>query len=102
MWARAVCRAADEPLSAASHAVTVVPMFIPNTVTAAVSKLNIPCCVSVMTIADIAEDDCTTAVNTSERRTHFANPHAVVASSDLKTSMTSGMTCAGLVPSFIQ
>ena len=35
VWASAVCLASAEPLNAASHAVMVVPMFMPNTVAAA-------------------------------------------------------------------
>ena len=53
-------------------------------------------------IAVVAADDCTTAVKTSETATHFASPHAVVASRDLKTSTTSGIVRTGSMPSFIQ
>ena len=100
--ARAVCRASAEPLNAASHAVIVVPMFIPNTVAAAASKLSSPCCASVMAIAVVAAEDCTTAVNASETSTHFASPQADAASSDLNASTTAGIERTGSMPSFIQ
>ena len=102
VWARAVCRASADPLNAASQAVTVVPMFIPKTVAAAASKERSPCCASVIAIAVVAAEDCTTAVNASETRTHLASPHAVVASSDLNTSTTAGIVRTGSMPSFIQ
>ena len=87
---------------AASHAVAVVPMFMPNTVAAAASKPRSPCCASVIAMAVVAAEDCTTAVNTSETRTHLASPQADVASSDLNASTTAGIERTGSMPSFIQ
>ena len=71
--------------NAASHAVTVVPMFMPNTVAAAVSKEMTPWIERVIAMAVVAAELCTTAVKMSEIMKHFASPITVPASRDANT-----------------
>ena len=102
VWAIAVRFASVVPPNAASQAVTVVPMFMPNTVAAAVSNVMIPWMESVMAIAVVAAELCTTAVNTRDTMKHLSRPSTVPASRDANAARMDSFSLIGTTPLFIQ
>ena len=98
----AVRRASVEPPAAASQAVTVVPMFMPNTVAAAASNVITPWLARVMAMAVVAADDWTIAVKTSETVKQRRSPPRVAASRVAKSFSAASLFLRGAMATFMQ